>query len=413
MLWNSSGSLVYLGCQWLITVLVVRLSSGYDAAGVLALAMAISNMFSPIADYKMGIYQVSDVKGENAVGEYLAFRLFTSGAALVAIVVYSGLTSPPSSLAAIYLYCLTKLLSLVIDVLHSRDQLERRMDYIGQSLMLQGVSTLASFSIVFGLTQDLSLACAAMAVSTVVVGLAFDLPRTLRFGPIHIRITRQKTLHLLFSCFPIVVAAIALAAAPTVPRQFLAAQNGEAALGIYASVAALAAIIQMGAGYIYSPLMTYFASAFAEGRTEELNRLFRRAIAGIFAVGVVAAIGLELVGPWLLRLMYGSSIDPYFYLMQPIIVFTTLTGFVWFFSSLLIALRDFKGNVVGNLVAIAIALPATFIFVPRWDMNGVSFTGIASYGIGGIVMAIYLIRLFRRGPKVDPVVAPNQDSEDK
>ena len=37
MLWNTAGSMVYLVCQWLITVFVVRLSDGYDAAGVLSL----------------------------------------------------------------------------------------------------------------------------------------------------------------------------------------------------------------------------------------------------------------------------------------------------------------------------------------------------------------------------------------
>ena len=41
MAWNSIGSLFYSGCQWLTTVLIVRLTTGYDAAGVLALAMAV------------------------------------------------------------------------------------------------------------------------------------------------------------------------------------------------------------------------------------------------------------------------------------------------------------------------------------------------------------------------------------
>ena len=36
MLWNSAGSMTYLACQWLVTVLVVRLSAGYDDAGLLS-----------------------------------------------------------------------------------------------------------------------------------------------------------------------------------------------------------------------------------------------------------------------------------------------------------------------------------------------------------------------------------------
>ena len=68
MLWNSAGSLTYLALQWAITIVIVRLSSGYDAAGVLALAMTVFNIFSPLAIYRMYTYQVSDVKRENTLG---------------------------------------------------------------------------------------------------------------------------------------------------------------------------------------------------------------------------------------------------------------------------------------------------------------------------------------------------------
>ena len=49
MAWYSAGSITYLACQWMLSVVVVRLSSGFDDAGVLALAMAIGNIFTPLA----------------------------------------------------------------------------------------------------------------------------------------------------------------------------------------------------------------------------------------------------------------------------------------------------------------------------------------------------------------------------
>ena len=72
---------------------------------------------------------------------------------------------------------------------------------------------------------------------------------------------------------------------------------------------------------------------------------------------------------------------------------------MWFLNDLLVALRCFKGSFVGNIVAVAISIPATVFFVNTWDMNGISFTGIASYGIGALVMAFYLVALFRKGSK--------------
>ena len=64
MIWNSIGSLTYFGCQWLITILVVRMSDSFEAAGTLSLAMSIANIFTPFALFRMRAYQVSDLSGE-------------------------------------------------------------------------------------------------------------------------------------------------------------------------------------------------------------------------------------------------------------------------------------------------------------------------------------------------------------
>ena len=74
MAWNSIGSMFYLGCQWIITILVVRLSSDYTAAGTLALGMAIANIFNPIGYYKIRTLQVSDLSNAYSSCDYIGFR---------------------------------------------------------------------------------------------------------------------------------------------------------------------------------------------------------------------------------------------------------------------------------------------------------------------------------------------------
>lgn len=399
MLWNSFGSICYLGCQWLITILIVRLSGGYEAQGTLALAMSVYNIFSPLAMYRMYTYQVSDVKHENSVGEYFAFRMLTSSAALVGCIVYALLTCPTPALLAIALYAVFKIASLLIDVLHGLDQLNNRMDYIGKSLIMQGVLTLTAFCVIFGFTASLESSLVGMLAATVLVGVFYDYPRSRQFEPIKVKISRPKAVHLIKYCFPIVIAAVACAAAPSIPRQFLSFMQGESALGIYASVAAPVAIIQMGASYIYNPLLSVFSGQYAENRIGDLVATFLKVVVGIAGIGVVCAIGFELLGPWLLTLIFGQSIEPYTYLLLPIIISAIVSAYVWFLNDLLVALRCFKGSFVGNIVAVAISIPATFFFVNTWDMNGISFTGIASYGIGALVMAFYLVALFRKGSK--------------
>ena len=89
MAWNSAGSFFNLLCQWLITVLVLRLSVGYDAAGVYSYVMSVYLIFAPVVDYRLYVYQISDLHGEHTLGEYLGLRLITGGLGIVLLMAYS------------------------------------------------------------------------------------------------------------------------------------------------------------------------------------------------------------------------------------------------------------------------------------------------------------------------------------
>lgn len=396
MLWNSIGSMTYLGCQWLVTIFVVRLSSGYDAAGLLSLAMAVVGIFGTLANYKMGTYQISDINRENTLGEYLGFRCFMLAVSFAACLVYAIFTCPSYAIVTVVLYFVFKGVGLVIDVFHGTDQQHRRMDYIGKSFILQGVSTLAAFVVVFWATEDLNIAIVGMTVSALLVLLLFDARKTSQFEAPKISLSKEKTIFFLRTSLPAVLASLAASAIFTIPKQYLSLTFGDAALGIYSSVAAPALIVQMGAMYLYSPLLDIFPKMFFEGDLKGFAKLFARTVAGIIAVAIVCAILLELLGSFLLGLMFGDSIIPYVYLLQPVLLSTVATAFLWFIGDLLITLRNFKANFIGNVVAFVVVLPLSVLCVNVWDMNGVSFAGTAACLCGVAVLAVFLYREMRQ-----------------
>ncbi len=396
MLWNSAGSMTYLACQWLVTVLVVRLTSGYDAAGLLSLAMSVTGIFGTFASYKMGTYQVSDIHHEHSLADYLGFRLIMLMAAFVACMVYAALTCSTGALLTIALFYGFKGVGLVIDVLHGADQQHRRMDYIGKSFMLQGVATLAAFVAVLALTGNLDAAIVAMGAAALAVLLCFDLPHTRKLEAVSVRFDRAETLFFLKTSLPAVVASVAASALFTIPKQYLAVDAGDAALGIYASVSAIALVVQMGAQYLYVPLLDVFPRKFFDEGVGAFRRLLAKAVAGILAVSAVATVALVLAGPWLLGLLFGESILPYTYLLLPVIVATVATAFLWFLGDLLIALRDFQGNFWGNIAALVAVLALTFPLVDAFGMNGVSFAGAGACLVGVAVCAAFLARDVRR-----------------
>ena len=378
MLWNSMGSLFNMVCQWLITVLVVRFSSGYDSAGVYSLAMSVYGMFSQVAQYRTYTYQISDVHGENSVGEYLSFRALTGGAAVVLTMGYAALTCRPNALLAIFLYAVFKLAGLMIDVLHASDQQCHRMDYIGKSLIMQGIVSLGLFALVFGTTGNLELALLLMAVGVGAVGILYDFPHARALATIRPGITWAKARHLLVRCAPVVIAGIACSAAPSIPRQYLSATMGDSALGIYASVAAPVAVIQMGASYVYNPLLGYLSESYDKGDRHGFLRLMTLTFGGIVAVGVVCSIGLAFLGGPLLSLVYGADIVKYLYLLQPLVFCAIITGVTWFVNDLLIALRNFRCTFIGSMVALGVSLAATVPAQNLLGMNGVTAANVLS-----------------------------------
>lgn len=398
MLWNSIGSMTYLACQWLITIVVVRLSSGYDDAGLLSLAMSVVGIFGTFANYKMGTYQVSDIRRENTLGEYMGFRCLMLCLSFCACMVYAWFTCASYALVTVALFYAFKAVGLVIDVLHGVDQINRRMDYIGKSFILQGVSTFAVFCAVYAVSQNLNLAIAAMTLAAILVLLLFDVPRCQRFEPVRIELTVGKALFFLRTSLPAVVASVAASALFTIPKQYLAIASGDAALGIYASVAAPALVVQMGAQYLYGPLLDIFPRLFFDGDKKGFVSLVLKTVVGIVAVAVVCAVILLFVGEWALVLLFGESIAPYVYLLQPVIFATAATAFLWFFGDLLITLRHFWANFAGNVIAFLAVIPLTFVCVNAWDMNGVSFAGAGACCLGVLVLLVCLVCVVRKGP---------------
>ena len=396
IIWNSVGSLIFLFCQWLTTIFVVRLSTGFDAAGILALAMSVSNLFAPFAIYKMKTLQISDVKDEYSSQQYSAFRLVTIAIAFAGCLVYSLVTTTPINWLPIVLYLLFRALDVYIDVFYAIEQRHMRMDYIGISLTARGVFSLLFFCGLLWLTKSLDWAIIGMIVATLPIAVFYDASHARRFESITPRISSKDVRSMLKRCLPAVLSGLMCSALLTIPRQYLSWSAGATALGIYASVATPAVIIQAGATYIYNPILGVLTSDFIEDRLASMRALLLKTLLGILGFSALCAIAFLFLGDWFLTWVFGAQIHDYVYLLQPVIACTALTALLWFFSDLLISFRNFWGAFYGNLIALLFTIPAMIFFINRWDMNGVSFAGIASCVVGLAYVSISLKRTIAR-----------------
>lgn len=393
MLFNTTGSLVYQGCLWLTTVLVVTLSGAYTGSGILAFAMTIGNMFNPIGTYSMRTYQVSDIRCLLSQGNYIAFRLITVCIGLVLIVPYTFAVTPELSTAiTVLLYLLFKTDEAFADVLYGADQKGQRMDYIGVSQFVRGVLLLLGFSLGVGVLGNLDAAVLLMLIPCFAVTLFYDLPHARRFGSIRPTIKKSQVLDLLKSCLYLVAGTLCLGAVVSVARQYYGVTFGVDSLGLYAAVATPAVLIQAMARFLYSPVLVPLSERWVAKGTKEFVPYLKRTIVIIASAAIASAVFLSLIGTPALALVYGQSVADYTYLFPYVLAGTCLIAFIWYLSDVLIICRDFRGVALCSVGALAVSLAAMVPLENLFGMNGINFVVIVAMLAG---LAIATLRLYR------------------
>lgn len=386
-LWNALGCLFYLGCQWLTSVLVVRLSTGYANSGALAFAMANGTIFASIGLYKIRTFQVSDLRHEYSSGDYVGFRFVTILAGLAWSAVYLPLSAGSNSefLAASVAYLVFKSDEVFSDVLYGIDQAGGRMDYIGKSQLIRGVASLAGFCIPLAATDSLVLGILGMAVACISVTVLFDIPHAGRLDSVTPSLDRARLVGLGKSCLLAMLASLCANGIVSIVRQYFGATYGSEALGIYASVATPAVLIQVSATYLYSPLIGTLARTLLEKGRAPFVRQFFRVLALIVGVVVAFVALLSLLGDWGLQLVFGESIAPYTYLFPYVLVATGCVGVLFYTNDVLVVLRRTPGMLACNLVALVSALGLAVPLTATAGMNGINFSVI-----GGCLIAVAL-----------------------
>ena len=341
-------------------------------------------MVQPFAEYRLRTIHVTDVRGERSAKEYLGLRLITTGVSLFLGLGYSLATCSISAVPVIGVYLVSQLIATYIEGFHAIDQrgdangLHRRFLCSPRNLWTHFVLCLAC-------PYQLSYGCGHFHCFGQSVRRSFlvDVPKTRQFCAIRPVVDVSAAVRTLLELFPIVLATVCCSAVVTVPRQYLAAELGTAALGVYSSVASPTTVVQVGAQYVYTPLLGTFAERLSREKHSALA-LFIRVTGGILVVGLVCLVLFGVLGGFALEIVFGSETAAYADLLLPAVACTLVTGYSLFLNDLLISVRDYRASLIGNASATVASLLLAMPMVNMFGMNGVSYCGILGYGFGTV-----------------------------
>jgi len=395
--WNSFGVLTFFGCQWLITIFVVRLSDDYTNAGNLALAMNITNFFTTIALYNIRFFQVSDIKEEYKDSEYIVARAMTCIASLVLCAGFVFIADFSAMQRSIIIcYMIFRALDAFLDVLYGIDQKNWRMDYTGISQSSRGVLMLVSF-IVFLQFFGLLEAVIAMAVTTLLFGLLFDVSKTRKLAQ-NAGYKMKQVYALLKRCFPLMIVIMISVVIITFSRYSIARIFDEESLGAYASVTAPTLIVQIAVFSLFAPLTNLFAESVKEKNKTKFIKIFMLTSAVIVLFTFVFVVLSEFFGEWGLNLLFGESIIPYAYLLSGAAIVVGLTTSMWFMNLVFTTIRDIKGLLICNLIGVAVCFATTDFFLNRYELAGANYVMIISQAIALLCLTARLFWFINKKP---------------
>lgn len=387
VLLNTVGSVFYCACQWILTVLVVRLDS-LESSGYLSLAMTTSSSFSAISLFGMRNFQVSDVNEEYSSGEYYGSRIVTCFAAQIMCMLYAAvMTESSNNFWGITLFMLVRLAEAFADVFHGINQKHDRYDLIGISYILRGIFTVLSFATVLSVTHNLVITLLIMALLNLVIVVAFDRMATGKLENIKPKVFNKHIYQLIITCVPLVIFTFLLNMENLIPKNLLENLYGADELGIYASIASPTLVIQVMASVVFNPFLPGFTKLYKEGKIEEFRKTFHRILLALLLMSVVAIIGGKLIGRLGLRILFGEMILEHYYLFVPIVWCTILTAMVWIISAIVIAIRQIKSLLIGMVFDFSLCVAIATPMVERYGKNGVSIVQIIVYA----VLILYMI----------------------
>lgn len=395
--WNAVGNIVYLGTQWVVTVMVTRLF-GFTDAGVLSLAMSISASFQTVALFGIRNFQVSDIENKYSDTCYVSFRGITCIAAMLLCTLFSVINGYSSdTVVAIILFMIFRLAENYSDVLHGIFQKNDMLYKAGQSLMLKGVVLLVGFTAGYFAFGNMIGSIALMMFAAVLVTVFFDIFQSRR-------ISGYRFTYPISDCYPLAKETIPLciymffnSAIAAAPKYILEKMCDEATLGAYSSIFAPALLIQAAATYIYMPFISRFAEAYQTRCMKVFRTLAVRIMVLIAVIGAVVLIAADFVGEWGLTFIFGEDIVPYSELLTLIIVGTFCTAINAFIQMLAVVVREFKWLVISCAVGVAVCCAASYVGIGLWQADGASIGLIAGNVSGTLIILAVLIEKLNVG----------------
>lgn len=400
--WTFVGNVVYAAAQWLMLVVLARLTTPADV-GRFSLGLAIAAPVIMFTNLQLRAVQATDASRDYLFSDYFALRLLTTTLGLLVILGIALLGGYRIEAAWVIIAVgVAKAVEATSDVFYGLLQQRERMDRIALSMILKGILSLGLFSLLTYLTRQVIWGVIGLIGAWVLVlnydvrngawvlkrsdavtdpAAAYPLPRWQ--WPVLFELVRLS--------LPLGLVMMLISLNTNLPRYFVERYWGEAELGIFSAMAYIIVAgntLVISLGHAASPrLAKYYAQGNARAFTSLLARL-----AGIGALlGIAGVLIAILGGEWLLTLIYGAEYATRIDVFTWIMIAAGIQYLSTFMGIGMTAARYFRAQLPLFIGVVLVTAAACFWLIPSHGLIGAAYAlamgaGVQALGGLGIVL---------------------------
>ncbi len=394
--WALGGRVVYGATQFALLVVLARLGD-VGAVGAFAFALAYTAPPMVFANLQLRSLYATDVENRFGWTTYAGLRRQATLVVTVGLLASLVLVDGGSTLVwATAWITVAKAFETHSDLHYGVFQRHGRMDHFGRSLAARGVGSVSLVAVVLACGGSLPWATGAMAAWWGLILVGHDAPTADALRPIRASAGQG-------GASPGTMRQLVVQAAPmggvflldslhqNIPRYFVEAELGTAALGLFTPMAYM---LTIGSAFVFAlgaPVAPLLARHAADGNHAGFSRLAWRVVGRGAALGALGVVVTVCFGRMVLDVAYGTAYAE----QADAFVFVAIGGALHFAMVptilALTAARHLRVQPWIYLFAIAVAAVTSAWLVPSCGLKGAAIAGAAGM-FAGAASAAWLLR---------------------
>ncbi len=391
MIWNMTGSFFYAFASMVLSFLVLRIA-GEEQGGIFSFGFStVGQQMFLLAYFGIRPFHITDGTNQYRFGDYLHHRYVTCalalllGAGYLACIGYSW-----QKAQIIFLLIVYKVIDGFADVYESEFQRQGCLYLTGRSNTFRTILSVGVFLATLVSGAGLFAACAAAVLGQIVGVVLFDIVVLRELKRVDYGWSAKQGVSLTASSILLFVSVFLDFYIFSAAKYAIDAHLGDAASGYFNVIFMPTSVINLAAGFVIRPFLTYLTDCWNEHRFSDFKKKLLTIMAVIGGLTVLAVGGTVVLGrpvlallEWLLGTSYSGTLTA----LWPAFIMIVLGGGFYAVLNLyyyaLVILR--RQKLIFGIYAVLTVLAA--ILAPRLTVALGIFGAAFAYLILMIVMA--------------------------